>query len=77
MQGSTFLEVSDSGPGISEQHQPHLFEAFFTNRTQGIGIGLAVVKRIVDDHGWRIDARNQETGPGATFRVTMVSPPVV
>ncbi|RYE93857.1 MAG: two-component sensor histidine kinase [Myxococcales bacterium] len=64
------LEVSDQGKGISEETRSQLFDAFFTTRTQGIGIGLAVVKRVVDDHGWSIEVDSQP-GHGATFRVVV------
>jgi two-component system sensor histidine kinase HydH len=64
------LEVHDDGPGISAEARTRLFDAFFTTRSSGMGIGLAVVKRIVDEHGWRIDVDSRE-GRGATFRVRM------
>lgn len=67
------LEVVDEGPGIPPAARDRLFDAFFTTRSSGIGIGLAVVKRIVDDHGWSIDVES-ETGQGATFRVRLTSP---
>jgi signal transduction histidine kinase len=68
--GEVFVEVVDRGVGISDEAKPLLFDAFYTTRSQGTGIGLAVVKRIVDDHGWSIDVL--DTAPrGATFRVNM------
>jgi signal transduction histidine kinase len=66
------LEVHDDGPGIGEEAQGRLFDAFFTTRSSGIGIGLAVVKRIVDEHGWRIEVESKE-GRGATFRVRIAT----
>jgi len=70
--GSTNLvfEVEDAGTGIAEEVRPHLFDAFFTTRIHGAGIGLAVVKRIVEDHGWTVVAESNRTS-GSTFRVTM------
>ena len=62
------LEVHDDGPGIGAEARSRLFDAFFTTRSSGIGIGLAVVKRIVDEHGWVIEVQSKE-GRGATFRV--------
>jgi signal transduction histidine kinase len=62
------LEVHDEGPGIDTEAMKRLFDPFFTTRSAGVGIGLAVVKRIVDDHGWRIDIESS-AGRGATFRV--------
>jgi signal transduction histidine kinase len=72
--GTTFLEVHDDGPGIGNEAKGRLFDAFFTTRSSGMGIGLAVVKRIVDEHGWRIEVESKE-GRGATFRVRMGGDP--
>lgn len=64
------VEVVDHGVGISDEAKPQLFDAFYTTRSQGTGIGLAVVKRIVTEHGWSIAV--VDTVPrGATFRVTL------
>ena len=49
---------------------PRLFDAFFTTRSQGSGVGLAVVKRIADEHGFLIHVKS-EAGRGASFRVLM------
>lgn len=68
------IEVQDHGKGINETNRSQLFDAFFTTRTQGTGIGLAVVKRIVEDHGWAIEVESAE-GQGAIFRVLVSSPP--
>jgi signal transduction histidine kinase len=44
------LEIADTGSGIPEEERPRIFEPFFTTRPTGTGLGLAVVKRILDDH---------------------------
>jgi signal transduction histidine kinase len=62
------LDVVDHGPGIAEEAASRIFDAFFTTRSHGTGVGLAVVKRIVDDHGWSIHVESAE-GAGATFTV--------
>ena len=67
------VEVIDNGTSVSEDVLSHMFEAFFTTRVRGAGIGLAVVKRIVDDHGWTIDAQRNDSG-GTTIRVGMHAP---
>jgi len=69
------VEVLDRGPGIAPEAREHLFDAFFTTRSHGAGIGLAVVKRIVDDHGWDIDVSGPGDGEtGCTrFRVTITA----
>jgi signal transduction histidine kinase len=68
-----FLTVDDHGPGISDEDRARIFEAFYTTRSHGAGIGLAVVKRIIDDHaamGAKISIR-AGTGGGASFQVTL------
>ena len=64
------LLVEDDGVGLSEQARERIFDAFFTTRAQGTGVGLAVVKRIADDHHFKIDVESQ-SGRGATFRVRL------
>ncbi len=49
------VSVRDNGPGISEDIRPHLFEAFVTSKTSGSGLGLALVAKIVGDHGGLIE----------------------
>jgi len=68
IQGSQdLLEVSDAGPGIAEDIRETLFDPFVTTRSAGIGLGLAVVKQIVAEHGARMDL---DTGAdGTTFRL--------
>jgi signal transduction histidine kinase len=66
--GASLLEISDRGAGIPPEARERLFDAFFTTRSQGMGIGLAVVKRILDDHGFAIAVESAE-GKGTTFCV--------
>lgn len=66
------LDVEDDGPGIEPSARERLFDAFFTTRSQGTGVGLAVVKRIADDHGFEVRVES-ETGRGARFRVNLGS----
>jgi signal transduction histidine kinase len=66
--GSVELWVSDTGVGLSQEARQHLFDAFFTTRSQGTGLGLAVVKRIADDHGFSLGVES-DLGRGATFRI--------
>ena len=66
--GSVTLEIVDQGAGVAPDARGRLFDAFFTTRSQGVGIGLAVVKRILDDHGFVIEVDSVEPR-GTTFRV--------
>ncbi len=62
--------VSDTGVGLDDEAKEKIFDAFYTTRSKGTGIGLAVVKRISDDHGWQIDVSDTEGG-GATFTLRL------
>jgi signal transduction histidine kinase len=64
------LWVADSGRGISETDLPHIFEPFYSTKTQGSGLGLALVYRIVQDHGGSIDVRSWP-GTGTTFTLSL------
>ena len=69
--GRVRIGVTDEGPGIPEDQRSRIFEAFFTTRSKGAGIGLAVVRRIIDEHaplGASIDVRSAPKA-GATFEV--------
>ncbi len=71
--GRVTLEVADQGPGIPEEERSRIFDVFYTTRTSGAGIGLAVVKRIVDDHepfGASISVRCPSPC-GAVFSLTL------
>jgi signal transduction histidine kinase len=67
-----FVEVSvrDGGGGIKADDLPRIFEPFFTTKTDGMGMGLAISKTIVEAHGGKIRARNNEIS-GATIEFTL------
>ena len=68
------ITVQDNGPGISEDIQPYLFDAFVTTKTNGSGLGLSLVAKIIDDHGGIIEC---ESVRGRTvFRVMLPTVPV-
>jgi two-component system, NtrC family, sensor histidine kinase HydH len=65
-----WLDVIDNGPGISAENQSQIFEPFFTQRAGGVGLGLAVVKQIVEAHGGEIQYLTSPYG-GAQFRIRL------
>jgi hypothetical protein len=64
------VEVEDSGPGIPAEVRAHIFKPFFTTKTEGNGLGLAISARIVADHGGHIGYRCPPGG-GTVFTVTL------
>jgi two-component system sensor histidine kinase HydH len=64
------VTVQDNGSGISADAMPNLFHPFFTTKARGTGLGLAVVQKIILQHGGQIEARNDPSG-GAVFIVTL------
>ena len=70
------IDVIDRGQGIEPKNLDAIFNPFFTTKTSGVGLGLAIVSKIVDEHGGKI-AVESEPGKGSVFRVVlpMVRPP--
>ena len=64
--GSVRLTVQDAGEGIPPQDMDRLFEAFYTTKSDGMGMGLSVSRSIIENHGGRLWASPND-GPGATF----------
>jgi signal transduction histidine kinase len=60
------LSVQDSGVGIDTQNVDTLFQAFYTTKSEGMGIGLSISRSIIESHHGRLWAETND-GPGATF----------
>jgi signal transduction histidine kinase len=64
------LEIADSGPGVPAEIRERIFEPFVTHgKKRGTGLGLAVARRFVEEHGGTIELLPE--GPGARFRITL------
>ncbi|WP_242337664.1 MULTISPECIES: GAF domain-containing protein [Anaeromyxobacter] len=69
--GAAALDLEDTGPGIPEEVRHRIFEPFFTTKASGTGLGLAVVKRIVDGHGGELTVQSRPGGTGTAFRLRL------
>ena len=67
---SVRVELEDSGPGVPPELRSRIFEPFFTTRAQGTGLGLALVKRIIESHAGSVEV-TAGPGGGALFRVLL------
>lgn len=68
--GMLAVEVSDTGPGISDEIAAQLFRPFVTSKPGGMGIGLSISKGIIESHGGEISAKGNPAG-GTTFTFTL------
>ena len=68
------VTVRDSGPGIDPEHVERVFEAFYTTKSSGVGIGLSICRSIIDAHGGRLWAEANEPR-GAVFLFTLPGQP--
>lgn len=72
--GEIVLAVADRGPGIAEADLPRLFDAFWTTKATGVGVGLPICRAIALAHGGRLEASNVPGG-GALFRAILPASP--
>jgi len=74
LDGTAEVAVIDRGPGIDPKIREQIFNPFFTTKGNGVGLGLAIVSKIVDEHGGRM-AVESEPGKGSIFRVLLPMQP--
>jgi signal transduction histidine kinase len=74
---SLIIEIADDGPGMEAEELTHIFDPFYrgsaSRREQGMGLGLSVVKGVVESHGWDISV-TAEKGKGSVFRISIPQP---
>jgi PAS domain S-box-containing protein len=73
-EGSLVVEIADTGVGMSEEQMRNVFEAFYTTKTNGLGLGMSYAKRVVEQHGGRISVESRE-GEGTTVRAYLPGAP--
>lgn len=66
------LTLRDNGPGFSTKILSRAFEPYVTSKPRGTGLGLAMVKKIIDEHGGRIDIKNRSDGSGAKVAILLL-----
>jgi signal transduction histidine kinase len=66
----SYVEVSDTGSGLTPEECERLFTPYYTNKPHGTGLGLAIVQSVISDHGGRISVRS-ESGKGTTFVIEL------
>ena len=64
------VSVTDCGVGISAENADRLFNAFFTTKSSGMGMGLSICRSIIEAHGGRLSGSG-DVGPGATFQFAL------
>lgn len=70
--GKVWIEVNDTGKGIARKNFKNVFSPGFTTKKRGWGLGLTLVKRIIEDyHGGKIFVKDSELGKGTTFRIEL------
>ena len=68
------IAVRDNGPGLSPEQRDKIFESFYTTKTRGTGLGMAIVKRIVEAHGGQVGLGDRR-GPGSRDRPHLAQTP--
>ena len=64
------IEITDTGKGMSEEVVAKIFEPFYTTKAKGVGLGLANVRRFIEEHGGEVSVTTSEGGP-TTFTICL------
>jgi len=67
-EGEAFIDVIDTGPGIEPAEVERIFQAYYSRKAGGSGLGLAMTRRIVEEHGGKVTVES-ELGKGSDFRL--------
>ena len=69
--GAAVIDVIDTGPGIAKKDQNKVFDAYYTTRTGGTGLGLPTCRRIIEELGGHIELQS-DPGKGTNFRIEKI-----
>jgi len=64
------LIVKDKGTGISPEDLQRIFEPYYSTKKSGVGLGLSIVKKIIEEHGWKIEVES-ELNKGTKFIIKL------
>jgi C4-dicarboxylate-specific signal transduction histidine kinase len=67
---SVSILVQDNGPGINPESEANIFDPFFTTKSSGMGLGLSISRRIIEDHGGSLRL-TETTSKGCTFEIAL------
>jgi signal transduction histidine kinase len=68
--GKATIVIQDTGVGVPKELLPRLFDPFFSTKSTGLGLGLAMTKRVVEEHGGKVDFQSTE-GKGSTISISL------
>jgi len=71
--GTIVISVKDTGSGIGDEDLSRIFEPFFTTKVTGVGLGLSIIKKIINDHNGEIAVSSSRDG-GSEFIITLPVP---
>jgi nitrogen fixation/metabolism regulation signal transduction histidine kinase len=72
VQTAVRLSIADNGPGFSPKILARAFEPYVTSKPRGTGLGLAMVKKIIEEHGGRVDIQNRQNANGAKISILLL-----